>query len=150
MRNRYRYLFYSIAAFVALGFLGGPLAWAGTFYVAPGGSDSNPGTEAQPWATLQHAADSVNPGDTVIVQPGIYPGVRFSRSGTPGSPITFHGQPGAVIDAPGPLNTNGDNLWIRDGNHLILEGFEVTDDLEGHPRPQGDGYDIGAYESPSP
>lgn len=130
MRDRHSYLSYGLTAFVALGFIAGTLAWAGTFYVAPGGSDSNPGTAEEPWATLQHAADSVDPGDTVIVQPGTYPGAKFSRSGASGAPITFHGQPGAVINTPGLLNTNGDNLWIRDANDLILEGFEVT----GAPR----------------
>ncbi|RUA16469.1 MAG: hypothetical protein DSY55_04130, partial [Clostridia bacterium] len=27
------------------------------YYVAPGGDDSNPGTEIQPWENIQHAAD---------------------------------------------------------------------------------------------
>jgi hypothetical protein len=37
-----------------------------TFYVATNGGDSNPGTLAQPWLTLQHAADVLNAGDTVF------------------------------------------------------------------------------------
>lgn len=130
MRGRYSFLPYNLAVFVVLGGIGGTQAFAATFYVAPGGSDSNPGTADEPWATLQHAADLVNSGDTVIVRPGTYPGARFSRSGTPESPITFRGEPGAVINTPGPLSTNGDNLWIRDANNLILEGFEVR----GAPR----------------
>ena len=38
-----------------------PLA---TFFVAPTGSDLNPGTVAAPWQTLQKAANSVHAGDT--------------------------------------------------------------------------------------
>jgi len=130
MRYAHRDLFWSIAALVALGSIGGTLACAATFYVAPGGSDGNPGTAGQPWATLQHAANSGNAGDTVLVQPGTYAGAKFSRSGTLGAPITFHAEPGVVIDAPGPLNTNSDNLWIRNANDVVLEGFEVS----GAPR----------------
>lgn len=130
MRHGHLHFVCGIVVVITLGCLGCTLAWAGTFYVAPGGSDSDPGTAVKPWATLQHAADSVNPGDTVIVQPGLYAGAKFSHSGTSSAPMTFSGQPGTVINAPGPFNTNHDNLWIRNAHSLILAGFEVT----GAPR----------------
>ena len=45
----------------------------GTFYhVSPSGSDRNPGTKEQPFATIQRAADLAMPGDTVIVHAGEY------------------------------------------------------------------------------
>jgi hypothetical protein len=62
----------------------------------------------------------------VIVQPGTYVGAKFSRSGTAGSPITFHGQAGAVVTSPGSLNSNSDNLWVRNANYVTIEGFEVS------------------------
>ncbi len=41
----------------------------------PSGEDSNPGTEAQPWATLQHAVNRVpDRGCTVWIDDGVYPG----------------------------------------------------------------------------
>jgi hypothetical protein len=43
-----------------------------TYYVATNGSDSNPGTLAQPWLTIQHAANAAVAGDTVTVEPGTY------------------------------------------------------------------------------
>src|SRR5262249_31357167 len=43
-----------------------------TYYVSPTGSDSNPGSEAAPFKTIQKAADIVNPGDAVIVEDGVY------------------------------------------------------------------------------
>jgi PKD repeat protein len=49
-----------------------PLGTGMKYYVSPKGSDSNPGTEALPFKTIQKAADRVNPGDTVIVQYGDY------------------------------------------------------------------------------
>lgn len=112
----------------ALGHLGAfpQASVAATFYVATTGNDSHPGTAAQPWATLQRAANAVNPGDMVVVQAGHYRGAKFSRSGTATAPITFNGQAGAVIDSPGTLNTNNDHLWIRNANYIILEGFEIV------------------------
>jgi hypothetical protein len=50
------------------------VGWSGggmTRYVAPGGSDTNDGSKAHPYATIQKAAEVVNPGDTVIVRDGI-------------------------------------------------------------------------------
>jgi parallel beta-helix repeat protein len=70
-------------------------------------------------------ADVAGPGDTVIVQPGTYAGAKFSRSGTAIAPITFQAPTDVLISAPGALNTNHDNLWIRNANYVIIDGFEV-------------------------
>lgn len=58
----------------------------------PSASDANPGTENQPWLTLQHAVDAADPGDTVIVKPGSYERVSISRSGLPGQYVTIRGE----------------------------------------------------------
>ena len=42
-----------------------------TYYVALTGSDTNPGTQAAPWRTIQKAANTLVAGDTVVVQSGI-------------------------------------------------------------------------------
>lgn len=105
MNFRGRYSSIVTALLLTWGVGGDRLVSAATFYVAPGGNDGNLGTAAQPWATLQHAADVVLPGAVVIVRPGTYAGAKFSHSGTSQAPMLFHGQPGAVINAPGPSNT---------------------------------------------
>jgi hypothetical protein len=46
--------------------VGNTPAAAATFHVAAGGNDSNLGTMAQPWTTLQHAANVVGPGDREV------------------------------------------------------------------------------------
>ena len=52
------------------------------YYVATYGNDSNPGTAAQPWRTIQHAANVMVAGDTVFVRGGIYHEQVFTtRSG---------------------------------------------------------------------
>ena len=86
MRIRYVMLL----TLVALACLCGS-ACATTYYVAMTGDDGNPGTEAQPWATLQYAVASVSPGDTIIVQEGTYVGCRIRNwyNGTPEAPCTL-------------------------------------------------------------
>ena len=61
-----------------------PLAYpAADFYVGPGGDDTHPGTEAQPLATIQAAANKLQPGDTLLIRGGTYrETVTFPRSGT--------------------------------------------------------------------
>lgn len=63
------------------------LTAATTFYVSTTGSDSNPGTQSQPWATLQHAYDFLSTaidfsGFTASVQlaDGTYAGFMLNSS----------------------------------------------------------------------
>lgn len=42
------------------------------YYVSATGNDSNPGTEAQPWRTIQHACDTMAAGDSVFIRGGLY------------------------------------------------------------------------------
>ena len=53
-----------------------------SFYVSTTGNDSNSGTIDSPWRTIQHAANSVQAGDTVYVRGGVYSeSVNISVSG---------------------------------------------------------------------
>jgi hypothetical protein len=56
---------------------------AATYYVAPNGSDGNPGTLASPFATLQKGHDVASAGDTVYIRGGTYKGRsdRLTKSG---------------------------------------------------------------------
>src|SRR5262245_6834724 len=93
-----------------------------TFFVANDGDDSAAGTNAAPWQTLQHAADLVSPGDTVIVRQGNYVGFHLETDGTANNPITFQADPGAVIDTRNPTTPDGINLEGADW--IVIEGFE--------------------------
>jgi hypothetical protein len=100
-----------------------------TLYVATTGGDANPGNEAQPWRTLQHAADSVAPGDLVVVSPGHYTGFELTTDGTSLNPIEFRAEAGVVIDVPETVrNQHGINLEGADW--VVIQGFIVT----GMPR----------------
>jgi hypothetical protein len=108
-------------------FLASATASADTFYVAPSpaGSDTNAGTEAAPFATIQKAADVAFAGDTVVVMPGTYAGAQFTTSGTAEAPIVVRGMEGAVVASPGPRNSNFSGLWIFGAAHIVIENFEV-------------------------
>ncbi|MBN1676268.1 MAG: right-handed parallel beta-helix repeat-containing protein [Kiritimatiellae bacterium] len=85
-----------------------------TYFVAPDGADANPGTEAEPWATLKKAAAAVRPGDTVRIRAGVYaePSVWFKRAGTQANPIIFKAYgDGAVRITPSTLLPRGN--WKR-------------------------------------
>jgi parallel beta-helix repeat protein len=101
------------------------------YYVATTGSDSNPGTQAAPWRTIQKAANSATPGSTVYVRGGVYTErVTVNVSGSAaGGPITFQNYPGEtpVVDGTGlsvPASENGLFLLI-DRSYVVIKGFEI-------------------------
>jgi hypothetical protein len=80
--------------------------------VAASGSDDNPGTLNQPWRTVQHAADSLAPGDTVYIREGTYhERVVVGRSGSPDAFITL-----AAFAGESPtLDGQGFDMWNWSG-----------------------------------
>jgi parallel beta-helix repeat protein len=83
-------------------------------YVAPRGSDSNPGTQHAPLKTIARAMSAARPGDTVVFRAGTY-GARGTTttadtSGTPTAPITFRAHPGETPRVLGYVAIDGDYL----------------------------------------
>ena len=102
-----------------------------TYYVATTGSDSNPGTLAAPFATLQHAATVAVAGDTVLARQGVYNALLTPpHSGnTTQGPITFASYPGelATIDGTGLAVPGGQNglVTLNNSSYVVIEGFEL-------------------------
>jgi hypothetical protein len=114
-----------VAGVAALAARPAPAA-AVTYVVAPGGSDSAPGTPAMPWATLQHAADTVVAGDEVMVQDGTYVGFTLTTSGAMGAPVSFRAAGAAAfVTAPSP-DGSGDGILLDDTSYVELNGFRVV------------------------
>jgi hypothetical protein len=101
-----------------------------SFYVATTGNDSNPGTQATPWRTIQHAADTARAGSTVNVRGGVYEElVSINASGNASDGfITFRSFPGetAALDATHftPAGRTG-VLTIQNKSYVRIEGFEI-------------------------
>ena len=119
----------SLLRITALAFLlaAPPLA-ATTYYVAPppSGSDSHPGTQAQPWATLQHAADTIGAGDTVRVRAGSYTGAYFTASGTPTQPIVLEAWPGETVQIVADNPQTPDGINLEGASWMTVQGFTVN------------------------
>ncbi|MHB9037416.1 MAG: right-handed parallel beta-helix repeat-containing protein [Armatimonadota bacterium] len=105
---------------------------ATTYYVDDAsGSDSNPGTLAAPWKTINHGdvANILNPGDTVIVGAGTYVqadanGVAIAnRHGYAFAPIIYKTDGAVLIDQSG---FTGDSYGFKVSvAGIVIDGFEI-------------------------
>ena len=75
-----------------------PASTGRTFYVSKSGSNSNPGTRARPWRTIQYAVGHLGDNQRALVRSGTYTeNVDFNRSGTASNPKTLAAYPGAHV-----------------------------------------------------
>jgi hypothetical protein len=101
-----------------------------SFYVATTGNDSNPGTQAAPWRTIQHAADTARAGGTINVGSGIYEellSINTSGNANDGF-ITFRSYPGETAVLEGAHLTPSERsgvLTINNKSYVRIEGFEI-------------------------
>jgi hypothetical protein len=101
------------------------------YYVATAGSDSNPGTAAKPWRTIQKAANTLAAGDTVYVRAGTYyEQVVPQNSGSAGSTITYAAYPGETATIDGSSITLPDDLaglfHISGKAYIRVSGLRVV------------------------
>lgn len=95
--------------------------YAASYFVATNGLDTNPGSQAQPFLTVQKGVNSAFSGDTVFVGSGTYTGrVDSARGGTP--PIIIDGQGLATIGGvySSHSNIHYRNFTISGENRLFL------------------------------
>ena len=96
-------------------------AVAQTYYVGIGGSNSNPGTLAQPFATIQQALNVVPSGGTVDVLSGVYRN-QFNTVFTSNN-VTLQAAPGASVTISGADLVSG---WTQIGSSGVYESTGWT------------------------
>jgi hypothetical protein len=102
-----------------------------SFYVATTGDDGNPGTQAAPFRTIQHAIDTVPAGASILVESGVYTElVTITRSGSASAGfIALSAAPGAlpILDGTGLPVPNGQNglVTIDNASFVRVKGFEI-------------------------
>lgn len=104
---------------------------AADLYVAPGGSDDNPGTAALPLQTIGKAAEMATPGTTVHIAPGVYREIlETSASGTAEARIRYLSSTpwGAKIRTEGP---DDHWSWTNEGSYVDIEGFDISNNGRG-------------------
>jgi hypothetical protein len=113
----------------AAGCLLSATAAAEQYHVDPAGDDTNPGTPAAPWKTLQKAADTLQAGDTVLVASGTYAEhVVPKNSGTSSAPITYTVAPGAlaIVDGSSLELPEWTGLFgLSQVDHIVVSGFQI-------------------------
>ena len=100
---------------------------AADYHVAPRslGDDANPGTQEAPWATLQHAANTVKPGDRILVRAGSYAGAQFKTSGTAERPIELKAFPGEEVRITADNRSTPDGINLEGASYMVVEGLRV-------------------------
>ena len=100
--------------------------YAVTYYVATSGSDSNTGTSASPFATIQNAINAAGSGDAVSVAAGVYNENIIMKTG-----VSVIGEGPAVTSIVGTARINGvdytDGVVLFDSvRNAVLKGFRIT------------------------
>ena len=113
----YRFVSFTITMVCALALLSGG-AFATDYYVATNGGDTNAGTLALPFATIQHAVDVMEPGDTCYIRGGSYhEEVDLSGvAGSSGKPVTFtnYNDEAVTLDGTYPIASN----WTQHSGNI--------------------------------
>jgi hypothetical protein len=107
-----------------------PLSVGQAFYVSTSGLDTNPGTLASPWRTVQKALNTLQAGQLAYVRAGTYTqSLMMTRAGTATAPITVRNYPGETpVLRPGtgqsddmPLSLGTGAAYVR-FQGLVIDG----------------------------
>ncbi|MGC2374768.1 MAG: hypothetical protein WA484_12925, partial [Solirubrobacteraceae bacterium] len=99
---------------------------SGGLFISPAGSDSSPCTQAQPCLTMSHAYREAEPGQTVQMLAGSYPGqsIASDSSKTSSSDVVFMPAEGASVQVTGTIHVFA--------SHVTIENITVQDVVMGN------------------
>lgn len=94
------------------------------FVVAPDGNDGGPGTEAQPWRSLNTALGRLQPGSILLVRGGEYTGPFFiNKQASAAAPILVAAYPN---ERPVLHAGEWQGLSVQNSSYVFVRGFEVV------------------------
>lgn len=108
----------------------------------PNASDSNTGSEIEPWLTIQKAASTLKAGETVKVKAGVYTelsggsgayiGLIPASSGAADNRITYEAftEGDVIIDQAG----KGFGFYLVNRHYITIKGFEIRNAYSGGVR----------------
>jgi len=107
-----------------------------TYYVAPDGSDMNPGTIDKPWVSWVRAFRTAQRGDTVYFRGGVYRkqgaaaiSSTNANSGISGYPICYFNYPGEVpiLDNEGfmPDGSGNNGIIMQEMEYIHIKGLHI-------------------------
>lgn len=99
---------------------------AANYYISTSGNDDNPGSQSQPWRTIQKGVNTIVAGDTLYIRGGTYSeAVTISSGGSGGNYKTIQSYSGetAVLDGQNSITRGID---ISNGvNYVKIIGLEI-------------------------
>ena len=118
-------------------------------YVAPTGVDTNPGTEASPFRSIERAGQAAFPDTTVHVAPGTYMGgFKTLANGTPKARVYYLSTQRWGAKIVPPLNSSSPSAWDNRGNYVDIVGFDVDGTIyQGGTKWLNGIYSGGSYDS---
>ena len=112
-----------------------------TYFISPIGDDEDPGNFDKPWKTINHAAEILNAGDTVLIRGGTYHlenPIILRNAGDANAWITYIGYPGEeiIIDAqditpveakhrPRPYRLEQGTFHLENISHICIQNLNI-------------------------
>lgn len=94
-----------------------------------GYSPTSLGGKDGPWLTIAHAAETLMPGESAFIHPGVYEeaGIRFARSGEKDQPIMLLGEgPATVILDGSKAKGRSSGIEISPGQgYIVIQGLTI-------------------------
>ncbi|HHB79851.1 MAG TPA: hypothetical protein ENK85_11515 [Saprospiraceae bacterium] len=103
------------------------------YYVAKNGNDTNDGSAATPWLTIQHGVNQLSQGDVLNIKAGTYfEKVDIDVSGTATNIITIKNYQNDNVIISGAQSTNNLSIIWTDNAYLRIEGLHVSDSQKNY------------------
>ena len=95
------------------------------FYVSVNGDDGNDGSKENPWRTIQHGLDNIQPGQVLQIDAGTYKeSLYLDRSGTKDKKIRIKGESTAAVVLDG-VGIQKDLFFIEDARYIKISNLTI-------------------------